>query len=213
MLLTLDRQHTVTSITLTNGNDVDKVFQAEPVLWQHKDGQDIFQPTTQLIVSPPMFRMRPGARQIVRIGLAEPDSVAADSEGTYRLFLEEIPQKSEAAKSGVQLNFLLRLSLPLFIQPKSPAAESLSWSAKSTRDGIVLQVHNNSNVHARISALELLPQGSDQSLRVNNFIYLFAGETHSWTLKPAPGWHGSAVKLTVNTDLGAHSVELPLQGG
>jgi fimbrial chaperone protein len=213
--LTLDARHVSASVTLTNGTDEEKIFQADPVSWRHEAGQDIYQPSSQLIVSPPMFRLAPGARQIVRVGLANTATANAAAEGTYRLFIAEVPRQTEQTNvSGAQLRLMLRLGLPLFVQPAAPRSEVLIWHARRAADGgINIQVSNNGNVHARLSELEVVPDGGAAPLRVGGFSYLFGGETRDWTLKPDKKWHGASVKFSVRTGEGVRSADLPLEGG
>jgi fimbrial chaperone protein len=212
--LTLDARHVSASVILANGTDEEKIFQADPVSWRHEAGQDIYQPASQLIVSPPMFRLAPGARQVVRVGLANTATATAATEGTYRLFIAEVPkQTGQVNAGGAQLRLTLRMGLPLFVQPAAPRSEALIWHARRAADGgINLRVSNNGNVHARLSELEILP-GGGSPLRVDGFSYLFGGETRDWTLKPDKKWHGASVKFSVRTGEGVRSADLPLEGG
>src|SRR5712671_4086345 len=57
-----------TSITLSNDADRPKTVQVQAVRWTQVDGEDHYDPVTDLVVNPPVFRIAAGARQIVRAG-------------------------------------------------------------------------------------------------------------------------------------------------
>ena len=211
VLLKLNAGQASIAVTVRNDTDQTKVFQADPVSWRHQDGADVLQATPAIIASPPLFRLAPGARQVLRVGLADAPA-AQQNEKTYRIFLQEIPDQS-VKEGGTQLRMLLRFGLPLFIAPDKPAPESLVWHARRRAAGIELEVTNIGNVHARLSELAVTPQGTTTTLPVDGFVYVFAGESHHWTLTPPKNWSGTMLKRSVRTDQGVSSADLPLEGG
>jgi len=61
ILLNLDARHAAVSVTVTNDTDQEKTFQSEPVIWRQHDGVDDYQPTGDIIASPPLSRLAPVA--------------------------------------------------------------------------------------------------------------------------------------------------------
>ena len=215
VLLTLSTQHTSTAVTVTNDTGEEKVFQADPVAWRHQGDEDVYEPTTQIVASPPLFRLMPGAKQVVRIGVPDTASVNDTAEGTYRLFLQEVPAAPKGdTEGGSQLKMLLRLGLPVFRSPVRPQPESMSWQARRNADGrIELMMRNTGNVHVRLSDLQLILAGTSAPLMVVGFTYVFAGESRRWLLEPTGNWRGASVKYSVQTEKGIRSADLPLEGG
>lgn len=211
ILLNLDARHAAVSVTVTNDTDQEKTFQSEPVIWRQHDGVDDYQPTGDIIASPPLFRLAPGASQIVRVGPTVPRNGTV--EGTYRLFLQELPPKLENADGGPQLRMLLRLGLPVFLRPATPRTLPLQWQAKRRADGSVeLSAHNPGNVHARLSDLNVSADGASAPRVLGTLTYLFGSASRNWTFKPDAGWHGP-LKITVQTEQGVQSAAVPLEGG
>lgn len=215
VLLTLSAKHTSTAVTVTNDTGEEKVFEADPVAWRHQGDEDVYESTSKIVASPPLFRLMPGARQVVRVGVPDSASVSDATEGTYRLFLQEIPAAPKGnTEGGSQLKMLLRLGLPVFRSPATPQPESMSWQARRNADGrIELQMRNTGNVHVRLSDIQLIPMGSSAPLKVEGFTYVFAGESRSWLLDPGKNWQGASVKYSVQTEKGLRSADLPLEGG
>ena len=215
VLLTVSAKHTSTAVTVTNDTAEEKVFEADPVAWSHKGEDDVYEATTNIVASPPLFRLMPGAKQIVRVGVPDTASMSDAAEGTYRLFLQEIPAAPKGdVEGGSQLKMLLRLGLPVFRSPVAPQPESMSWQARREADGrIELQMRNTGNVHVRLSDLQLVPAGATAPLKVEGFTYVFAGESRRWLLDPGANWRGASVKYSVQTEKGLRSADLPLEGG
>ena len=215
VLLTLSAKHTSTAVTVTNDTGEEKVFQADPVAWRHQGDEDVYEPTDRIVASPPLFRLMPGAKQVVRVGVPDTANVSDAAEGTYRLFLQEVPAAPKGdTEGGSQLKMLLRLGLPVFRSPVAPQPESMSWKARRNADGqIELQMRNTGNVHVRLSDLALMPVGSTTALKVAGFTYVIAGESRRWLLDPGKNWQGASVKYSVQTEKGIRSADLPLEGG
>lgn len=202
--ISLNAQRPADAVTLSNDTAEEKVFQAEVVSWSHENGVDRYAPTQELLVSPPMFRVSPGARQVVRVGAKARTTANSTHEKTYRLFLQEVPAMAPVASAdagGVALKLLMRFGLPIFIMPSVEQPESLLWQAKvidSTH--LRLSLTNNANRHVKVSDIQLKVVG--QTLPVHGFAYVFAGETHVWELKPDTPLHTGVAQLSARTENG-----------
>src|SRR5690349_7929353 len=60
---------TSTSLLLTNQGDQPVLIQTELMAWSQQNGEDVLRASDELVVSPPIFRVAPGAVQTVRVGL------------------------------------------------------------------------------------------------------------------------------------------------
>ena len=103
------------AVTITNEGDTPVVLQADINQWKQKpDGTDELTPTEDLILSPPIVKLGPKARQVVRLArLVPPD---ATRQLTYRMILREVPEATQR-KDNIQVTIALALSMPVFITP------------------------------------------------------------------------------------------------
>jgi len=167
--------------------------------WRQVDGEDQYDEQEAVIGSPPMLRIEPGKKQLVR--LIRTGSVATGEERAYRIVVDEIPLPgsdtgSDADKGMVR--FQMRFSVPLFVygaglwvkeNPRKPrdvataAKPSLSWK-KVVQDGkTYLEIANTGPVHARLTNLTL--QQGDRRFGMSDGLlgYVLPGARMRW---PAP---------------------------
>lgn len=124
--------------------------------WMQEDGRDGQAETRDLILSPTIFTLQPGEKQVVRIALrGAPD---ARRERAFRVFVSEVPTpqiKVGPDSSGFRV--ALRMDLPLFVAPVQPAAPEPSYSLDAT--GAKLVVRNAGNAHIRYTDFVVLQAG------------------------------------------------------
>jgi fimbrial chaperone protein len=196
--LTLPAAASSTSLSLQNVADQPVLVQAEVMAWSQRDGEDVLRPTEDLVVSPPIFTVAPGASQIVRIGLLQrPQS---EREITYRVFLQEVPQPPPPGEQGISV--ALRLGLPVFVLPKGGASPQLSWTARREGGEVRVAVSNTGNGHAQIVECKL--HGEDGKLIAERGLgaYVLAGQTRTWAMKTSPAWGGGKLTLSAKTSAG-----------
>ncbi len=153
------------SVQITNTGDRSVTVQVHVAQWAMRGSEDEYVETDDFIVNPPVFSVDPGATQRIRIGLRGVDPAAV--ERSYRLILEEVPK---AAESGT-VAMILKLSLPIFIQPGTPAAPALVWRAQRDNDGSLrLAVSNDGTAHDRISSVELETDLGKLDVRMSGYI-------------------------------------------
>lgn len=56
--------------------------------WRRQDGADVLEPASDLLVSPPLARVAPGAPDVVRVVRLSTQPVAA--EESYHLLIDEL---------------------------------------------------------------------------------------------------------------------------
>lgn len=111
---------------ITNHGARDVTVQIEAADWRQENGRDVTAPSQELLASPPLAHIAPGARQSVRV-MARP---AGAGERAYRLLVSELPD-AEAGGDGVHV--LLQFSVPVFVRHDPRLAPHLSWSAREGR--------------------------------------------------------------------------------
>ncbi|HUH93753.1 MAG TPA: molecular chaperone [Casimicrobiaceae bacterium] len=171
------------AITLRNDGEESIVVQSSVVGWSQDNGQDVYAPTTEALVTPPIMTVPPGGEQIVRVGLRRPSD--PQRELTYRVYLQEVPPPPKPGFNGLQV--ALRVGLPVFVAPLAAPIRRLEWSARIRPDGtIALNADNTGNSHVQITDFELrLPGASEPLARESLLAYVLAGQRRQWNL-PAP---------------------------
>ncbi len=85
---------TSAAITVRNDGNEPIVVQSSVVGWSQDKGQDVYAPTNEALVTPPIMTVPPGGEQIVRVGLRR--AVDPQRELTYRLYLQEAEYRQRA---------------------------------------------------------------------------------------------------------------------
>jgi fimbrial chaperone protein len=172
-------QRTV-ALTVTNTGGVPTLLQIESKRWSQQTGLDEYTPADDLIVSPPIFTLEPGAEQIVRI--ARRDRRAPGVQLAYRLFVQEVLTPGNT--SSRELNMVLRIGLPVFTTPASAPEPMLLWSLRCS-DGSppILIVSNRGGQAVRIDELDV--QGASGG-HTEHAIYVLAGAARVLMLNDLP---------------------------
>jgi fimbrial chaperone protein len=127
VLVQIDADHRTGSVTVRNMEAVPVTIHAYPLAWSQAGGQDHYDDSAALIVSPPVFTIAPQGTQVVRVGLRN----AAGSGHAYRLIVEEVPE----ATPGTGIRVALRLNLPLYANVPAGSLAQLRWAASHLPDG------------------------------------------------------------------------------
>jgi fimbrial chaperone protein len=191
-----------TSITITNDGKEELVMQADINEWkQLPNGEDELKPSEELIVSPPIIKLAPGARQVVRLARLKPTPVA--DQLTYRVFIREIVEARPADK-GLEVQIALVFSLPIFITAPT-AKNALACSAhRQAADVVKVECSNGGNAYALPREFALVGAGGQKVASLESGAYLLPGVRRSFELKgagaPIPG---GPAKLSVSLDDGS----------
>lgn len=192
---TLTPGQPVAALTVRNTGNSATVVQLQAMRWTQPGDQDALVPASELLATPPIFTLAPGASQIIRVGLRQPAD--PDTERAYRLLLEEVPPPPEPGFTGLRL--ALKISLPVFVPASAAASADLQWHAVPSADGaLLLSVHNNGRAHAHMSGLTAAMGDAHVSLPDAN-VYVLAGASRQWRL-PMHGASGQMLRLAAHDD-------------
>jgi fimbrial chaperone protein len=218
----LDRTRDRATVQVINNGDQPVVLQAEAIAWIRESGVDRDGPTADLIVNPPVFTVKPGQTQIVRVGLRR--NADAEKETTYRMVLREVPVPLSPEQQTVSgsVRVLVALRVPVYVAPVAVNRDE-RWQARVDRDGnLVASVTNAGNVHYKVASIKLHPghvkdgDGSAPTAEKAIGAVLFPGEAQSFQLRPQSPLTRSAgapMTLEIMTDRGPHYVPLQLADG
>lgn len=157
------------AITIVNHGDKDLTLETELTIWkQNQDGSFDQQLTDDVIVAPPLLRLAPKARQVIRI--ARVISATPGSQMTYRILVREILGAS-APKPGYNVDIALAFSIPIFITPvgfkhdvscklgpKRPEAMDLAQANTKPDDPqsvAIVRCDNAGSAHSLITSVKL----------------------------------------------------------
>jgi fimbrial chaperone protein len=141
-----------TAVTIQNEGTTELVMQADVFAWkQSADGVDELVPTEDIILAPPILRVAPGARQVVRLAHLRPPPAGAQQ--TYRLIVREIPE-AQAPSTGVNVQVALAFSLPVFITPPT-SKSALNCSARKGAESASVTCENGGQAYAQPVSMSL----------------------------------------------------------
>ena len=157
------------SIEVINNGSAEIQLTVERFSWRAGASGDQLEPTADFVASPPLFDLRPGERQVVRILFVRP----ADPQRqlTYRIALQESPARLPATG----LATVLRVTLPVFVTPPR-AVPSLQWRRVDSPDGPFLEVENRGDATAMLAGIRL----EDARELEGGSGYVLPGQTRRW---------------------------------
>lgn len=203
--LTLSRAQPVTALSVRNAGAEPVVLQLKTMAWTQDNGLDLYTPTRELLATPPIFTLAPGAVQTVRVGLRHaPD---AHRELAYRLYLQEVPA---AAPDGTGVRISLRLGVPVFMPSGVEAAPRLRWRAERKPDGVWLHAWNDGNAHVQIAELALAVTSETPVVRTQS-AYILPGQYRRWRFDLPAAPPGKTLTLKARTDAGDFDADLVLE--
>jgi fimbrial chaperone protein len=204
--VTLSAKQPVAALTLRNAGAEPTVVQIETSAWSQSMGKDVLTPSSDVLATPPIFTIAPGATQILRVGLRKQPQ--ASGELTYRLILREVPPK----KPTPGLRVALTISMPVFVLPPSGVAPDVKWKATRTADGkIRMQATNGGNAHVQVGKIDLKAEGKDVGSRGVSE-YVLPGNSREWVVD-ASAKHsvGTLLRVVAKTDAGMMEADVPLE--
>jgi fimbrial chaperone protein len=168
------------SVTVRNEEDAPVTIRAYALAWRQENGEDIYEESGAMIVSPPVFTLPPHAVQTVRVGQRR----ASAAPQAYRLIIEEVP---EAAPAGSGIRVALRLNLPLYVNLRAGAPGDLIWRAYRMSEGQwAIEAANRGAGWVRVEAAQA---AAATGLRLDeNFTFgtVLPGGTHRWVVGANP---------------------------
>ena len=174
--ITTDKK--VASVRIKNEEKAPVTIRAYVLSWSQVDGEDRYEDSSSLILSPPVFTIAGGGTQLVRIGLRHP----AAAGKAYRLIIEEVPQASPGG--GVQV--ALRLNLPLFAMVAAGEQSDLSWSARRLGANWVIEATNGGAGWVRVDPVAAAKATGVRYEPTANLGVVLPKSTRRWVLGEQP---------------------------
>lgn len=182
--------------TLTNTGSQPLTAQVRVYRWeQDAQGNDVLTPSNAVVASPPMVKLAAGGSQQFRVIRARQ---AGAAEEAYRLVVDELPPPQPKPQQG--LHFVLRYSVPLFLNQTENPETSLQWRVSAGADGkAVLSAVNTGAAYAQLSNVEIQNGKTRRSLIGGLAGYVLPGKTWQYRLDtPAASLKQGRLSVTVN---------------
>ena len=185
-------------LTVVNQGKRETSFQIRAFGWQqNKSGDDDLAPTGELLASPPLATIAPGATQIVRLVLRH---LPQAREATYRILFDQLTPPAEAGRVYVGL----RLSIPVFAEPVGRVTPDVQWRIVNQDGKPWLVATNNGTRHETFRGMALrTADGTSFKIVIKSPPHILAGGMRRWLIEtkglpPA----GATLRLTASGDTG-----------
>lgn len=209
--LSLTPDQRATTVTLRNETRTPVSLQVRVFAWQQDvDAGMLLAPTPDVVLSPAMVTLAPGATQLVRVVSRAPEESA---ERYFRVLIDELPDPGSAAHDRIRL--LTRYSLPLFLEPRLAGLPRLSLRLQHCQDGRRrLVLANAGERRARIADWRLLDGEGGATLTAVAGLagYVLPGSELALPLPPGVVLPAQGARLETGTDLGPWQADVGLPG-
>lgn len=198
----MDVKDKATALWLENRGTEPVVLQIRSFAWGQKNGEETYDAQQEIVASPPLAKIAPGVRQLVR--LIKVKGPADGSERAYRLIIDELPTPRLDTDNGrptADLAIQMRYSVPLFVRGGGLSAGSAPTgiSAAVIIEGgqRYVQIANRGNVHARLTDLGVNGRGQTIQIKAGLVGYVLPGATMRWPL-PSDAPVNGAIRVSIN---------------
>ena len=185
------------AVTIVNEGDEPVALQADLNAWsQTADGTDQLILTDDLILSPPIIKLAPKARQVVRLAMLKPAD--ASRQLTYRMIMREIPEATQPKNANIQVPIALALSMPVFITP-APATKEISCTSAGNGGEITVTCRNSGTAYAQVREI-LVKRGEKVEARFEGGVYILPGASKAIPIKISEPVPQGPAQLAVTFD-------------
>ncbi|SDK12703.1 fimbrial chaperone protein [Pseudomonas delhiensis] len=201
----LEHDQRASALWLENRGARSALLQVRIFAWSQRDGEEHYQAQREVVGSPPMVRVEPGARQLVRLTRLAPS--AAGTEHAYRILIDEVPTPQDEAQGpeGSGIRFQMRYSVPLFLAgPGLPAGAghpALGWRQVEAGGKAYLEISNAGPRHVRLTRVAFERGGASLAMDEGLLGYVLPGSRMRWPL-PRPLAGGERLWAEVNGERG-----------
>ena len=190
-----------TAITISNEGDEELVMQADLYNWKQKaNGEDDLVLTEDMILSPPILKLAPKSRQVVRLAMLRPRPPG--EQLTYRLVVREIPEV-KITSPELKLQIALAFSMPVFITPAGAKRNVGCTVERTAPDSLKIICENTGNAYTQARGFVLTSASGEKLASSDASGYILPAAKRSFELKRVDGKiPGGNAKLAVTHDDG-----------
>jgi fimbrial chaperone protein len=168
--------------------DTEVALQADVNAWkQNPNGEDQLELTEDIILSPPILKLPPNTKQVVRLARLNRGS---DAQLTYRLVVREVPEATLVEGKAMEIPISLALSIPVFVTSSTARRDVSCQVVPEVTVPLKVDCANRGNGYAQIREIAIV-QGTASLARFTGGSYILPGATKRLVLAPeapaAPG--------------------------
>jgi fimbrial chaperone protein len=192
ILLEAPEAQAATTLTLHNRGNKPLQAQVRIFAWRQMNGEDVLEPTSTVVASPPMMEIKPGIEYTVRV--LRLSKTLVSPEESYRVIVDEVPDASERRNGMVAL--ALRYVVPVFFFAGERRPPRLTWYITRDNGTPYLVARNDGDRRMRIAELSL------GNVRIASGLagYVLGNSERRWKLDPKLAV--SNRRVTADSDLG-----------
>jgi fimbrial chaperone protein len=198
-----------TVVNLGNQGSREISFQVRAFAWRQTENDDPLSFTEELVASPPLGTIVPGATQVARLVLRHPPQ---GKEAAYRILVDELPPPAEAGAVRVAV----RLSIPVFAEPQDRVTPHVRWRVITQGGQLWLVAANDGTRHLSVRNIKLhTADGRDLQAESKLPPHILPGGARRWhILSPGtPIGPGAILRLTADGDIGVVDEQVRVDGG
>jgi fimbrial chaperone protein len=185
-------------VTLENGGTEVLAAQVRIFKWVQKNGKDELVATRDVVASPPIVKIQPGSKNVVRLVRTSKSPVV--TEETYRLLVSEVPTPEQAAKRSISL--AIQHSIPVFFVPGRGAAQ-LSWNARLVKGKLIVEAANAGTRRAKLFGMSVvLPGGKQIEIAEGLAGYVLPDSRKIWIARSGNLKSGSQISINAKSEQG-----------
>jgi fimbrial chaperone protein len=191
-------QRTAT-LTVINEGNTETAIQIRTYAWNQANGNDELTNSNEVLASPPLTTIAPGATQIVRLVLRR---TPEGREATYRVLLDQIPPPAVPG----EVKIVLRMSIPIFAQPANRTNSHVQFHIERDAGQIYLVGINNGLRHEAIRDIVLSTKDGRKLKTASGAApYILAGVTRRWLIaeQGSQPLANETLRMTARADAGA----------
>lgn len=196
-----------TVMSLANKGDQPSTVQLRVYRWEQSAGADRMVETTDVVASPPLLTVQPGATNVVR--LVRVSRAPVKTEESYRLLVDEVPRTDRQNGFGVKI--ALRYSIPVFFTPREGNPPAVQWTLERKGSEVIVNAINTGSRRVRLANLSLKGQGGTSTFGTGLAGYVLGSSANQWAIKNDTLKPGSKVEITALTEHGPIVAEATLR--
>jgi fimbrial chaperone protein len=194
------------AVTVVNEGNEELVMQSELYQWtQNPSGEDSLTPTEDVVLSPPILKLAPKGRQVLR--LARVGAAPAGRELSFRMIVREVPEAKASQDKDVKVQMALAFSLPIFITPTGAKRNLQCGMERSAAQAVKVDCANAGNAYAQIRGMSLLSAAGETIATRDVVTYMLPDIKRTFELQSASARiPAGKVRLNVAFDDGTTQV-------
>lgn len=179
--------------------------------WTQNNGSDVYTAAEDVVASPPMTQLKPGAENLIRIVRLSKAPIRA--EESYRVIVDELPSSGKLQSGTV--NLVIRHSIPVFFSAASASDAEPVWSVTPQAGGYKVSVSNKGLKRIRIANLKLSSGNGQAVAQQQGLVGYVLGKSGTSFIVPATGAgkSGGTLKISAESEGGPVNATARVTGG